>query len=104
MSGVSVDLHIEDMSAAGKGMVWSFNLRLVLRCTFIIYRHMVGVGVVVLVRNARDYAEFLLVASCETACKALRRSCKNAVVVFVCLAELVDLASHECHNAESEFL
>ena len=65
---------------------------------------MVGVGVVVLVSNARDYTELLLVASCETSCKTFSRSCKHAEVVSVLLAELSDLVLHEGNDAESELL
>ena len=63
--GISVNLDIEYVSAAGECVVRTFNLSLVLRSTFIIYWHVVGVGVIVLVSNARDDSEFLLVAPCE---------------------------------------
>ena len=62
---IAVNLHIEDVSATGEGMVRCLDFRLVLRSTFIIYRHMVGVGVVVLVGYAGDDAELLLVCPCE---------------------------------------
>ena len=104
MCCVTVDLYIEDVSSSCESVVRSFDLGLVLRCTFIIYRHVVRIGIVVLVSHARDYAEFLLVRACESASKAFCRCGEDAVIVLVCLAELIDLAAHECHDAESEFL
>ena len=101
---ISVDLDIEDVSAACESVVWTLDLSLVLWSTFVIYRHMVRVCIVILVCHAGDDAELLLVTACETACKALCRGCEHAVVVLVCLAELVDLAAHEGHDAESELL
>ena len=83
MGCVSVDLHIEDMSSAGESVIWSFDFCLVLRSTFVIYRHMVRVGVVILVSDSWDDAELLLVAAGETACKAFCRSCEDAEVVRV---------------------
>ena len=65
---------------------------------------MVRVSVVILVCNARDDTELLLVATSEAACKAFCRCCEHAEVVLVCLAELVYLASHEVYDTETEFL
>ena len=104
MCRISVDLDIEDVSTTCECVVRSLDLCLVLRSTLEVYRHMVGVCIVILVCDARDDAELLLVATCEAACKALSRSSEHAVVVLVSLAELVDLASHEGNDAESEFL
>ena len=41
MCGISVDLYIEDMSATGESVVRTLDLRLVLRSTFVVDRHMV---------------------------------------------------------------
>ena len=104
MSCISVILDIEDVAATGEIMVRSLNLCLVLRRTFIIYRHMVGVCVVVLVCYARDDAELLAVESCETARKSLCRSCKHTEVMSVFLAVLANLVLHEGNDAQTEFL
>ena len=64
--GVTVDFHIEDMSSTGKIVVRSLYLSLVLRCTFVVYGDVVGVGIVFLVRNSRKDTEFLPVKSGES--------------------------------------
>ena len=66
MGCVAINFYIEDVSATCECMIWCLNLSLVLRCALVIYRDMVGVGVVVLVCNSRKYAELLAVASCES--------------------------------------
>ena len=104
MGCISVDFDIEDVSATGECVVWSFDLRLVLRSTFEIYRHMVRVGIIVLVSYSRDDSELLSVATGETSGKTFCRGSEHAVVMLVCLAELVDLAAHEGHDAEAELL
>ena len=58
---ITVNLNVEDVSAAGEVVVRSFDFSLVLRGTFVIDRYMVGIGLVILVGNARDDTEFLLV-------------------------------------------
>ena len=83
MCCITVDLHVEYVSAAGQGMVRTLDLGLVLRSTFVVDRHVVGVGVVILVCYTRDYAELLLVSSCETSCKTFSRSREHTVIVSV---------------------
>ena len=51
MGCVAINFYIEDVSATSESMIWCLDLGLVLRCTFVIYRDMVGVGVVVLERQ-----------------------------------------------------
>ena len=70
---VTIDLDIEDVSATCECVVWSLDLSLVLRGTFIIYRHMVGIRVIILVRNARYDSELLPVTSGEASCKTFCR-------------------------------
>lgn len=53
VGGVTVYLHIEDVSAAGQLMIRSLHFRFVAGAAFVVYGHVVGVGVVVTVRNAR---------------------------------------------------
>ena len=104
VSRVTVDLHIEDVATTSECMVRTLDLSLVLRSTLVVHRHVVGVCVIFLICNARDNAEFLLVETCESACEALCRSCKNTVVVLICFSELVHLAPHEGYYADTEFL
>ena len=40
VSCISVYLHVEDVAASGKRMVWRLDFRLVLRGAFVIYRNM----------------------------------------------------------------
>ena len=82
VGGVAVYLHIENMSAARQAMVRGLDFCLVLRCAVIIYRHMVGIGVVFLVRDAGDDSEFLPVGFGEPACEAFRRSGEHTEVVL----------------------
>ena len=67
VGGVTVYLHIEDVSAAGQLMIRSLHFRFVAGAAFVVYGHVVGVGVVVTVRNARQAAELLAVYTGELA-------------------------------------
>ena len=104
MCCISVDLDIEDVSTACECVVWTLDLSLVLRSTLVVYRHVVGVCIVVLVSDAWDDTECLLVTAGEAACKTLGRSSEHTEVVLVCLTELVHLASHKGNDAETELL
>ena len=66
VGGIAVDFHIEDVSAARQVVIWGLNAGLVAGRAVIVYGHMVGVGVVVLVGHSRDYAESLAVAFGES--------------------------------------
>lgn len=59
VGGVTVYLHIEDVSAAGQFMIRSLHFRFVAGAAFVVYGHVVGVGVVVTVCDARQRAELL---------------------------------------------
>ena len=65
---------------------------------------MVGVGIVVLVGNAGDDAELLLVILGEAAGKTLGRSCQHAVVVLIAVAELHNTVPHVGNNLQTQFL
>ena len=104
MGCISVDLNIEDMSATGKGMVRTLDLRLVFRSALEVYRDMVRVGVIILVSYSRYYAELLLVSAGEAAGETFCWGSQYTIVVLICLAELVDLAAHERYDAQTKFL
>ena len=55
--GVAVDLHVEDMTAAGQFMIRSFDLGLVAWRASVVDGYVIGVGVVDLVSHAGYYAE-----------------------------------------------
>ena len=57
VSGIPIDLDIEDMTTQGDGMIGCLHFRLMTRRTVIIDRHMVRVGVIFLVGYAGDDAE-----------------------------------------------
>lgn len=59
--GIAVYLYVEDMAATGQCMVWSLYLRFVQGRAPVVDRHMVGVGVIVLVCYAGYDAVLLLV-------------------------------------------
>ena len=94
MSRVAVDLHIEDMSAAGHLMIGSLHLGLMTGGTLIVDGHMVGVGVIVTIRHSRNLAELLPVLLRELATESLCGCSQYGVVVMVLLAEVVDALTH----------
>ena len=104
VGGVAINFHIEYVSASRQAMVRSLDFSLVLRCTVIIYRHMVGVGVVFLVCDSRYDAEFLPVGFGEPACEAFCRSGEHAEVVLEFFGIFVDLVSHVGDYPEAELL
>ena len=65
---------------------------------------MVGIGVVVAVRYARNDAELLAVSLGELARKTLRRRCQYGVVVLVTLREILHPVAHVGHNLHAELL
>ncbi len=101
---VAVDLDIEDVAASGQRMIGRLDLGLMARRTVIVDRHMVGVGVVILVGHARNHAERLAVFLGEFARETLGRSGEDGIVVLVFLAELVDAAAHVAHDLQTERL
>ena len=104
MRGVAVDFHIEYVAAASQGMIGRFHFGFVSRRAVIVHRHMIGVGVIYLVCNSRNFAESLAVASCETAGETLGRSCQNRVVVLVLFAVVVHAAAHVAYYAQTQCL
>ena len=101
---VSVDFHIEDMSATCKCMVRSFYLCFVFRRTMVVDRDMVGVCVIFLVGDAFQDSEFFAVHFRETACKPFSRRGKNAEVVLELLGKFVRLVPHVRYDSQTEFL
>ena len=102
--GIAVYLHVEDVSATGECMVRSLHLSLVQGRALVVNGHMVGVGIVVLVSNAGDDAELLLVELGKAAGKTLGRSGQNAVVMLVAVAELQHTVAHVGDYLQTQFL
>ncbi len=104
MCGVAVDFHIEDVAGAFVLVIRAFDLCLVLGCAVIVHGNVAGVGVVVLVRNAGQNAEGLLVLLGELSCKAFCGSCEAGEVVLVGLREAVYLLCHVGNDTEAKLL
>ena len=63
MGGIAIYFHIEDVAAAGEGVIGSLDLGLVARAALLIYRYVVTVGVIVAVGNSLDDAEAVAVGT-----------------------------------------
>ena len=64
---VTVNLDIEYMSTGGQFMIRSFDFCFVSRRAMIIYRNMIGIGVIFFIRYPRYDTECLAVFLCEFA-------------------------------------
>ena len=104
VGGVTVYLHIEDVAAASQLMIRSLHFRFVAGAAFVVHGHVVGVGVVVTVRNARQHAELLAVYAGELARQTFGRGGKHAVVMLVLVGELVGTVAHVGHDFQSQLL
>ena len=104
MGSIAVNLYIEDVAATGQVVVWSLDLCLLQGCTLIVYRHVVGVGIIVAVCNARDDAKLLSVLLSELTAQSLGWSSQDRVVVMILLAELVGTVAHVGNNLLSQLL
>ena len=94
MRGIAVDLDIEDMSAASEDVIRCLDLSLMARRTFIIHGHVVGVGIIVAIRDTRDDAELLTVFLRELSTQALGWCGQHGVVMVIALAELIHTVTH----------
>lgn len=104
VSGITVNLHIEDVTATGQVVIWSLDLSLVLDGALVVNRHVVRVGIVCLVCHALDLAETLLVDTGEAAREALSWGSEDGIVVLIAVAELVGLLLHGADDTETELL
>ena len=104
VGGVSVDLHIEDMSAGRQFVVGSLDLCLMSWRAGVIYRNMAGFGVVVLVSDSWNYAESLAVFLVNLPASPSGGGCQHGIVVPVCPGELVGAVADVTHYLESEGL
>ena len=104
MGGVTVDLHVEDVAGVLVLVVRALDLRLVLRGALVVHGDVAGVRVVVLVRDAREDAEGLLVTLGELAGEAFRRGGEEGEVVLVGLGKAVDLLRHVGDDPQTQLL
>ena len=104
VGSIAVYFYIEDVAATGQVVVRSLDLSLLQRCTLVVYRHMVGVGIVITVGNARDDAKLLAVLLGKLAAQALGWSSQHGVVVVILLAEFVGTVAHVGHDLQTQLL
>ena len=104
VSRVSIDLDVEDVTAAGQLVVGRLDFGLMLWRALVINGNVVTVGVINLVGNSGDLTEVLAVAAGELAAEPLGRRGKHAIVVTVALAELVNAVTHIGYNLDAQLL
>ena len=102
--GVSVYLHVEDVTTTGQVMVGSFYLSLVACAALVVHGHMVRVGVVVTVGDAWQCAKLLAVFLGELSRQSFGRCGEDAVVVLVLLAEVFGAVAHVGHDLDTQCL
>ena len=74
---IAVDLDIEDMTTASEDVIRSLDFGLMASTTFIIDRYVVGVGIIVAIRNTRNDTELLAVFLGELTTQTLGRRGQN---------------------------
>ena len=104
MGGITINLNIEDVSATRHLVIGCLDLSLMARTTFVIYGHVVRIGIVVTVRHTRNHAKLLAVLLRKLTRKALSRCCQNRVIMVVALTELISSFTHIAYYLQSQFL
>ena len=85
MGRVSIHFDIEDMASACHLMIGSFHFRFVTSAAFVVDGYMIGVCIIVAVRNTGQRTEFLTVTTGKFARQAFGRCCQYAVIMLVFL-------------------
>ena len=104
MSGIAINLNIENMSASGQVMIRRLDLGLMPRWTLVVYRHVVGIGVIVTVSNALYNAKVLAVTLGKPATQSLGRCCQHAIVMMILFSKVIATVAHICHYPQSQLL
>ena len=104
MGGITVDLHVEDMSATRQVVIRCLDLSLMTSRALVIHGHVVGVGIVVAIGDTRDDAKLLAILLRELATKTLGGGGQHGVVVVIAVAELVDTVAHVGDDLQTKFL
>ena len=94
MSGITVNLHVEDVSAAGQVMIGGFDFSFMAGTAFIVHRNVVGIGVVITICNAWQATEFLAVYAGELARQTFGRSSQYTIIMLILIRELVSSGKH----------
>ena len=101
MSCVSIHFYIENMSTAGQIMIRSFYLCFMTGTAFVIYRDMVGVGIIIAIGNSGQHTELLAVFCRKLTGKSFRRSSQYTVVMLILFGELIGTVTHISNNLQS---
>ena len=104
VGGVTVNLNVENVSAKRQLVIRALDLGLVARRAVIVHGHVVGVGVVILVRHAGNHAECLAVLLGEAARKSLGGRGQYGIVVAVVFRVGVHFLTHVAYDAQAELL
>ena len=96
--------HKKYMSATGYLVIWCLHLSLVTGRTLVVYRYVVGVGVIVSVGDTWDTAELLAVFLGEFTTETFCRCGKHGVVMVIPFAEVVYTLTHIIDDFQSQFL
>ena len=82
---ITIDFHIENMATAGKVVLRTLNLSLMTRRAVVLYGYVVGVGIIILIRYARNNTEIFLIALGETAGETFCWRSENRIVMLILL-------------------
>ena len=104
MCSITVDLHVEDVSATCQIVIRSLDLGLMTGRALVIYRHMVGVGVIVAIRDTRNDTELLTILLRELTAEALGRCSQHRIVMMITITELVHSITHVSDDLQTQFL
>ena len=104
MGGITIDLHVEDMTTTRHLMIRGLHLSLMTGRALEIDRHMVGVGIVVAIRHARNHTKLLTVFLRELTRKSLCWCRQYGVVMMIQLTEVVDALTHITDNLQTKCL
>ena len=104
MCCVTVDFHIKNVTATSHFVIRSFHFGFMARAAVVIYRHVIGVGIVDFVCDAGKYTEALPVSGGEFAREAFGRSGENRIIMAEFFAVFICTAAHVPHNLETQSL
>ena len=104
VGSIAVNLYVEDVSTTSQVVVRCLNLGLVACTTFIIYGHVVRVGIVIAIGYAGHDTKLLTVLLGKLSAQAFGWCGQYRVVVVVALAELVSTVAHVSNNLHTQRL
>ena len=94
MSSITINLYVEDMSTTCHFMIRSLNFCLMTSGALVVYRYVVGIGIIIAICDTRNNAKLLTILLRELTTQALCGCGKHGVVVMILLTEVVDALTH----------